>query len=169
MMIAGIASALAVIALIAIAHRSRRGESPSIVHKPLLTRPEQVLYGRLVRAFPGHVVLAQVALLQLSGLNRDAHLLGAGAARKGFRRLVADFVVCTPDFCAAAVIEIDDRSPARRVPRERDQLKDQFLNAAGIKVVHLQAADLPNEVALRTLVAVAPIAAPSPLLARRAS
>lgn len=169
MVIVGVASALAVIAMIAFVRRARRAKNPSLEHKPLLSRPEQVLYGRLVRAFPGHVVLAHVALLQLLGVNRDANLHGAGALRNGFRQLVADFVVCTPDFCAAAVIEIDDRSPPRRVPRERDRLKDRFLNAAGIKVVRLQAADLPSEVALRTLVAVAPIAGSSPFLARRAS
>jgi len=100
-----------------------------------------------------------VALSQLLIVRRDS----AGSAQSisnRFRQLVADLVVCAPDFTAAAVIELDDRSHGRRVQRERDQRKDQFLQAAGIKVVRIAVADMPNEAALRALVVVAPVALP---------
>lgn len=106
-----------------------------------------------------------MALSQLLIVRRDS----AGSAQSisnRFRQLVADFVVCAPDFTAAAVIELDDRSHGRRVQRERDQRKDQFLQAAGIKVVRIAVADMPNEAALRALVVVAPVALPPTQLVR---
>ncbi len=69
--------------------------------------------------------------------SRDA----AGSApsiSNGFRQLVADFVVCAPDFAAIAVVELDDRSHGRNAQRERDQRKDRLLQAAGIKVIRFQ-------------------------------
>src|SRR5450631_4657444 len=63
---------------------------------PLLTRPEQHLYGRLVRAFPGHVILAQVALSQLLVVARADVNGSAHSIANRFRQLVADFVVCAP-------------------------------------------------------------------------
>jgi len=81
-----------------------------------------------------------------------------------FRQLVADFVVCAPDFTAVAVIELDDRSHARKVQRERDQRKDRFLQEAGIKVIRVSVADMPNEAALKTLVAVMPLTSAPTLL-----
>jgi very-short-patch-repair endonuclease len=121
-----------------------------------------------MRAFPGHVILAQVALSQLLKVNRR----DAGDSRQSisnrFRQLVADFVVCTPDFKALAVIELDDRSHSRNVQCERDQRKDRFLQSAGIKVIRVAASDMPNEAALKTLVAVMPTTSTPAQLMRRA-
>ena len=139
--------ALVGVGALSLLRRRRPSKALPVTAKPLLSRPEQVLYGRLVRAFPGHVILAQVALSQM---------------------LVADFVVCTPDFTAVAVIELDDRSHHRNAQRERDQRKDQFLQAAGIKVIRIAVADIPSEAALKALVAAMPIALPAAQLARRA-
>jgi len=120
-----------------------------------------------VRAFPGHVVLAQVALSQLlvvAGTGRNSE---AQSTANRFRQLVADFVVCAPDFTAIAVIELDDRSHNRGSQRERDGRKDRFLQAAGIKVIRVAVSDLPAEASLKDLVAIAPIA-PRPELASHA-
>jgi hypothetical protein len=146
--------------------RPRFAKEPPVTAKPLLSRPEQVLYGRLVRAFPGHVVLAQVALSQLLVVARAEVEGSAQSIANRFRQLVADFVVCAPDFRAVAVIELDDRSHHRNAQRERDQRKDQFLQAAGIKVIRVAVSDMPSEAALKVLVAVMPIAPPA--IARRA-
>jgi very-short-patch-repair endonuclease len=143
----------------------RPAKALPVTAKPLLSRPEQMLYGRLVRAFPGHVILAQVALSQLLVVARAD---GAQSIANRFRQLVADFVVCAPDFTAVAVIELDDRSHRRKAQRERDQRKDQFLQAAGIKVIRVAVADIPSEVALKALVAVMPITLPATQLARPA-
>jgi hypothetical protein len=165
----GVAAAIVLSLLAALALLRRPGFTKAlpVTAKPLLSRPEQLLYGRLVRSFPGNIILAQVALSQLLVVRRDA----AGSAQSisnRFRQLVADFVICAPDFTAVAVIELDDRSHGRRVQRERDRRKDQFLQAAGIRVIRIAVADIPNEAALRALVGVAPLVLPPTQLARRA-
>jgi very-short-patch-repair endonuclease len=147
--------------------RPRPAEALPVTAKPLLSRPEQVLYGRLVRGFPGHIVLAQVALSRLLVVDR-AEAGAAQSTANRFRQLVADFVICAPDFAAVAVIELDERSHHRHAQRERDQRKDQFLRSAGIKVIRVAASDLPSEAALKALVAVMPITLPAMQLARRA-
>src|SRR5882757_1852405 len=72
---------------------SRPGSS-----RPVLGRPEQVLYGRLVRAFPGHVILAHVAVSRLLAVDPAASATEGPALVSRRRQLVADFVVCRPDF-----------------------------------------------------------------------
>ena len=130
-----------------------------VAAKPLLSPAERALFPRLVQAFPGHVVLAQVALSQFLVVTQ----LTSNAARQSvfnrFRQLVADFVICGQDFTAIAVIELDDRLHSRPVQRERDQRKDAFLRAAGIKVVRIPVARLPVDAELRELVGVVPSAA----------
>ena len=121
--------------------------------KPLLSRPEQVLYARLVRAFPGHVVLAHVALSRL---------------------LVANFMVFRPDFTAVAAVEF--HHPAHRsgdaqrcgVP-DRQRRKARLLNDAGIKVVFVDAHDMPDERALKSLVVALPLNSSAAELLRRVS
>lgn len=159
---------LAGLSMLSFLRRPRPTKALPVTAKPLLSRPEQVLYGRLVRAFPGHVILAQVALSQLLTVARAEAEGGAQSIANRFRQLVADFVVCAPDFSAVAVIELDDRSHHRNAQRERDQRKDQFLQAAGIKVIRVVVSDIPSEAALKVLVAVMPIAVPAARLARRA-
>ena len=146
----------------------RLAKTLPVTAKTLLSRPEQQLYGRLVRAFPGRIIFAQVALSQLLVVARVEGNGPAQSIANRFRQLVADFVVCAPDFTAVAVIELDDRSHHRTVQRERDRRKDQFLQAAGIKVIRVAASDIPSEAALRALVAVMPITPPVPQFARRA-
>jgi hypothetical protein len=145
---------LACVGALSLLRRPRRAKAWPVTAKPLLSRPEQVLYGRLVRAFPGRVILAQVALSQLLVVARADVDGSAQSIANRFRQLVADFVVCAPDFTALAVIELDDRSHHRNAQRERDQRKDQFLQAAGIKVIRVAVADLPSEAALKALVAI---------------
>jgi hypothetical protein len=121
--------------------------------KPLLSRPEQLLYSRLVRAFPGHVILVHVALSRL---------------------LVANFVVCRPDFTVVAAVELDepiDRSSEahRCAARHKHLRKDLQLQAAGVKVIRVAAQDLPDERALKSLVAALPLNPPSAQAMQRAS
>ena len=121
--------------------------------KPLLSRPEQLLYARLVRAFPGHVILAHVALSRL---------------------LVANFVVCRPDFTAVAALELDEptaeSSDAHRCATgHKHRRKDLQIQAAGVKVIRIAAHDLPDERALKSLVAALPLSPPGAQAMRRAS
>jgi hypothetical protein len=116
--------------------------------KPLLDKREQLLYGRLVRAFPGHVILVNVALSRL---------------------VVAAFAVCKADFTPVAVVELEDCSLSKDERSDRHRRKDQLLQAAGIKVIRLMANDIPNESALKALVAVLPLMSSTAQLMRRAS
>ena len=166
----GVAAAMALmfVGALAIQRRSGLTKALPVTAKQLLSRPEQLLYGRLVRAFPGHIILAQVALSQLLVVTRGDAAGSAQSISNGFRQLVADFVVCAPDFATLAVVELDDRSHGRKAQRERDQRKDRFLQAAGIKVIRVSVGDMPNEAALKTLVAVVSTVSPPPQLARHA-
>jgi hypothetical protein len=125
---------------------------PTAAATPLLTRPEQLLYGRLVRAFPGHIILSHMALSRL---------------------LTAGFVVCRPDFTPLAVFEIDEvaaaDAAAHAARRDSNRRKDKSLQAAGIKVIRLPAGDLPDEPALRALAAAHPLHSFTEQLVRRAS
>jgi very-short-patch-repair endonuclease len=158
----------AALAALSLLRLPRPEKTLPVTSKTLLSRPEQRLYARLVRAFPGHIIFAQVALSQLLVVARVEGMDSSQSIANRFRQLVADFVVCAPDFTAVAVIELDDRSHHRTLQRERDRRKDQFLQAAGIKVIRVAASDIPSEAALKTLVAVLPITPPVTQFARRA-
>jgi hypothetical protein len=140
-----------------------------VAAKPLLSRPEQQLYGRLVRAFPGHVILAHVALSRLLVVDQSASVADAQPSTNRHRQLVVDFVVCRPDFTVLAVVEVDEGGKPRDAQREKHRRKDQFLQAAGIKVVRVAAADIPNEPALKALVAALPLNFSAAQVMRRAS
>ena len=133
----------------------------TIAANALLSRAEQTLYGRLVRAFPGHIVLSKVALSRLS----------SAAPADG----VADFVVCRADFTAVAVVDLavsnDRLDDARRSDARRDDARrtDAQLQAAGVGVIRIPAADIPDERALRALVATLSLNGPTGRLARPAS
>jgi len=122
--------------------------SGTVGAKPLLGKREQLLYGRLMRAFPGHVILVNVALS---------------------RSIVAAFAVCKSDFTPVAVFEMDDRASSQEKRSGRDRRKDQWIQAAGIKVIHLIAGDIPGESALKALVASLPLTSSTAQLIRRAS
>jgi hypothetical protein len=127
--------------------------------KPLLSRTEQMLYGRLVRAFPGHVVLAQVAL---------SRLVDADPSMRGDPLESVDFVVFHADFTPLAVVELK-ASALEQDLAERHRRKDALLCTAGIKVLRVSAVDLPREAALKSLIAALPIAQPAAPEIRRAS
>ena len=137
--------------------------------KPLLSQPAQHLYGRLVRAFPGHVVFAQVPLLRFLSADPAASATEVQAITNRYKHLVADFVVCRPDFTVLAVIELEDRTRPRDAQFERRRRKDQFLLAAGVKVICVPANDIPNEAALKALVAALPLNSSAAQPMRRAS
>lgn len=83
--------------------------------KRALSPVEQQFYQRLIRAFPDHVVLAQVSYSQLFGVKRG-HGVNYPSVLNRFNRLTAGFVLCQRDFAPVALFELDDRShdrPAR--------------------------------------------------------
>jgi len=133
--------------------------------KRVLTPVEQQLYRRLVRAFPEHVVLSQVALSQFVGVRKGEDFR---AISNRYNRLVADFVLCHPrDFSIAAVIELDDRSHDHPARQDADRRKTAVCKAAGIPLHRLDVNPLPNEADLPTLLGLGVVAAPpSPPMAQ---
>jgi len=116
--------------------------------KKVLTPVEQQFYHRLIRAFPDHVVLAQVAFSQLVGVKKGENFT---AIWNRYNRLTADFVLCTKDFRTVAVLELDDRSHDNPSRMDADRRKAAICAAAGISLHRLNVNPLPNETELRSL------------------
>jgi very-short-patch-repair endonuclease len=128
---------------------SDNDEWPFYARKPL-SAPEQVLYFRLCRALPEHIILAQVQLSRLLGVKKG-HNFQAWSNR--INRLTADFVVCTKDASAVAVIELDDSSHERQGRRDTDAKKDKALRSAGIRVIRWRVNNLPDDAEIVSKVA----------------
>jgi len=116
--------------------------------KKVLTPVEQQLYQRLIRAFPDHVVLAQVSFSQLVGVKKGENFTGIW---NRYNRLTADFVLCHKDFKIAAILELDDRSHDNPSRMDADRRKAAICEAAGIALHRLNVNPLPNETELRSL------------------
>jgi len=125
-----------------------------VVARPLLSESEQVLYARLVRALAGQIILAKVAMSQLLAVERAPTRRHSQYDANQLRQLVADFAVCAPDFSVIAVIEVDRRVRQREAQRVRDRWKNELLRAAGINVIRVPCADIPNEAGLRALISI---------------
>lgn len=111
-----------------------------------LTAPEQVLYFRLLKAMPEHMVLAQVQLSCLLGVKKGSNYR---SWLNRINRMSADFVVCNKDSSIVAVIELDDATHQRQDRQLADAKKDKALSSAGIRVIRWQAKALPDEVEIR--------------------
>ena len=157
-------AALVFLAVVALAAKLLRKRSRVIsIHWPVtacrvLSAPEQVLYRRLLSACPGLVVLSQVALSQLIDVQR---VKGRQAVFNRISRLVADFVLCTPDFVTVAVIELDDRSHENEKRADADRRKTTALAAAGIPLHRFNMKALPSVEQIQSQV-LAPIQAAEP-------
>jgi very-short-patch-repair endonuclease len=115
-------------------------EWPFYAKKPL-SQPEQILYFRLVQALPDHIILAQVQLSRMLGVNKGNN---NQAWLNRINRMSADFVVCNKDSSIVAVIELDDATHQREDRQAADTKKDKALGAAGIQVVRWQAKAIPD-------------------------
>jgi very-short-patch-repair endonuclease len=145
-------AALAVLAAIAFLLRLRRPSSdkwPFYAKKPL-SRPEQVLYYRLAKALPDHIVLAQVQLSRVLGVVKGANF---GTWNNRINRLSLDFLICGKDASVVAAIELDDSSHARYARREADERKENALRAAGVPLLRWSVSALPDEAAIRNAIA----------------
>ena len=124
---------------------SVEGPWPFYAKKPL-SAPEQVLYFRLSKLLPEHIVLAQVGLSRLLGVKKGNNFQ---AWQNRINRMSADFVVCSKDSSIVAVIELDDASHEREDRKAADAKKDKALSAAGVRVIRWQAKSLPDEASIK--------------------
>lgn len=126
-------------------------EWPFYARKPLSV-PEQVLYFRLKKALPEHIVLAQVALSRMLGVKKGNNFQ---AWFNRINRMSADFVVCLKDATVVAVIELDDSSHQHADRKATDQKKNKALSAAGIRIERWQTNALPDEATIKAAFAYA--------------
>ncbi len=123
------------------------GESkwPFYVKKPL-TQPEQVLYHRLVKALPDHIIFAQVQVSRILGVKQGSKF---HEWNNRINRLSYDFVVCMKDSTVVAAIELDDKSHEKASRQETDSKKNKASSDAGLRLVRWHVRSLPDDQAIR--------------------
>jgi hypothetical protein len=142
---------LLVFGLIGLAAEKRGAKNRwPVLAKAVLTERERVLYRRLRALYPGHIILAQCALSQLIDVSPGTP--NRQAIRNRFSQLVADFVLCTPDFTVVAVIELDDSTHGALERQAADARKTQAVESAGLRLVRLPGGALPSDAELRRVV-----------------
>jgi NOL1/NOP2/fmu family ribosome biogenesis protein len=130
--------------------RSSSGDSkepwPYYVKRPL-TQPEQVLYHRLIKALPEHIVLAQVQVSRVLGVKKGFNF---SEWSNRINRMSYDFVICAKDSTVLAAIELDDKSHEANSRLKADEKKDKATFDAGVRLIRWQAKALPDEVLIKT-------------------
>jgi len=134
--------AAAILALFRVKFQSSdAGEVWPFYAKKLLSQPEQILYFRLVRALPEHIVLAQVQLSRLLGVKKGNNYQ---AWFNRINRMSADFVVCNKDASIVAVIELDDATHQKADRQVADVKKNKALTSANLRIVRWQVKAMPD-------------------------
>ena len=120
---------------------------PLRLRPTVLSRPEQVLYLRLVKSLPQYLVFSQVQLSRFIDVER-------GAPRQSWfnriSQLSADFLILRPDTSVVAVVELDDASHNRLARQDADSRKSHALESAGVRLIRWHVKSLPDEPAIRT-------------------
>ena len=125
--------------------RKGTGSWPFYVKKPL-THPEQVLYHRLVKALPEHIVLAQVQVSRVLGVKKGSNF---NEWNNRINRLSYDFVVCGKDSAVLAAIELDDKSHYSNRRSATDEKKNKATADAGLRLIRWNVKALPDESAIQ--------------------
>ena len=114
--------------------------------KTPLSPPEQVLYHRLVRSLPEHIVLAQVQVSRVLGVKRGFKF---HEWNNRINRLSYDFLICSKDATALAAIELDDKTHERASRADADAKKERATRAAGVRLIRWHVKSLPDEQTIR--------------------
>jgi hypothetical protein len=109
-----------------------------------------VLYRRLVQALPGHIVLAQVQLMQALRFRRGAW---SPSVFNRICQLSVDFLVLKPDTSIVAAVELDDRSHERPDRRDADARKEHALWSAGVPLLRWHVSKMPDAAVIGAAVA----------------
>jgi hypothetical protein len=143
----GLLLALAVVVIARIRPISGRASSvwPFYVKRPL-SQPEQVLYHRLIRALPDHIVLAQVQVSRVLGVKQGANF---HEWNNRVNRLSYDFVICSKDSTVVAAVELDDKTHESSARASTDEKKDKASADAGLRLLRWHVRSLPSEEVIR--------------------
>jgi hypothetical protein len=118
---------------------------PFYVKRPLSV-PEQVLYHRLVKALPDHIVLVQVQVSRVLGVTKGSNF---HHWNNRVNRLSFDFVVCTKDASVLAAIELDDKSHELARRARADEKKARASAGANLRLIRWSVKTLPDEATIR--------------------
>ena len=121
------------------------GPWPFYIKKPL-TQPEQVLYHRLVKALPDHIVLAQVQVSRVLGVKKGSNF---NEWNNRINRLSYDFVVCGKDSTVLVAIELDDKTHESSRRSATDEKKNKATADAGLRLIRWNVKALPDEAAIQ--------------------
>lgn len=128
-------------------NRSADGRNPWPFNvKRLLTQPEQVLYHRLVKSLPNHVVLAQVQMSRVLGVKRGFRF---HEWNNRINRMTYDFVICDKAATVIAAIELDDKSHESERRIESDAKKGKATADAGLRLIRWHVKSLPDELTIQ--------------------
>lgn len=130
---------------------------PFYVKRPL-SQPEQVLYHRLIRALPEHIVLAQVQVSRVLGVKKGANFY---EWNNRINRLSYDFVVCSKDSTVIAAVELDDKTHERNDRASTDEKKNKASADAGLRLLRWHVRSLPSEEVIRQELFAPPSATPA--------
>lgn len=118
---------------------------PFYVKRPL-SQSEQVLYHRLIRALPEHIVLAQVQVSRVLGVKKGARF---HEWNNRINRLTFDFLVCSKDSTVIVAIELDDKTHELRDRVSTDEKKNKASADAGLRLIRWHVRSLPSEELIR--------------------
>ena len=125
------------------------GPWPFYAKKPL-SQPEQVLYHRLVKSLPEHIVLAQVQVSRVLGVKKGFNF---NEWNNRINRLSYDFVVCAKDSTVVAAIELDDKTHESMSRAATDAKKEKATAAAGVRLIRWHVKALPEEAVIQAALA----------------
>jgi hypothetical protein len=141
---------IAIVAVLAfLKRRGAAGASPDpwpFYAKTPLSAPEQVLYHRLVKALPEHIVLAQVQVSRVLGVKKG---FSFHEWNNRINRLSYDFLVCSKGAAVLAAIELDDKTHEKASRAETDAKKERATRAAGVRLIRWHVTSLPDEPTIR--------------------
>lgn len=140
------AVALVVLKKLGLLNVGPTGPWPFYVKRPL-SQPEQVLYHRLIRALPDHIVLAQVQVSRVLGVKKGSNF---HEWNNRINRLSYDFVVCGKDSTVIAAVELDDKSHDSTSRAKADEKKSKASADAGLRLIRWHVRSLPDEETIRS-------------------
>ena len=118
--------------------------------KRLLTKPEQILYFKLVEALPECLIFSQVQLSQILGVEKGNSYY---EWYNRINRMSVDFVVCNKTADIIALIELDDSTHEQDERKEADRTKNKACADAGIRMIRWKVSAIPDRNEIRKAMA----------------
>lgn len=123
-------------------NNKKENEPYPFYKKEPLTKPEKILYQRLINALPEYIILSQVQLSRFLGVKKGFNF---HQWNNRINRMSIDFLICNKDFNIITAVELDDKSHEKPERIKADKKKNKALADAGIKLIRWNVKTMPNE------------------------